>query len=285
MAKNKSRGAGAKKKSVAQERAGISALKQKQTKQRKARQNKIAIISLLCVGAIAIVIVVIALTSSKSGDGNGSGANSASDNYLNKATVEGSLDAQNHFVEYNDVFCPYCYKFFDALNQNTDSFKADYLDTKKLNLEIRVTDALADTQKNGENDISTVGGKSTYCAANQDKFFTYFIEMQKHINNDYYSKGIGAYHGAPEIKIADPTSYFLNIANAAGLDTDKFSDCMKGQDALNQLKATTNQFVSDQQTEGGGSGLPYFLFNDYKSSGFQGDYDTIKKMFQAGGVS
>jgi protein-disulfide isomerase len=246
---------------------------------KKEKQNKRAIIAIGAVLLIAIIVIVIWLLAGNSNH-NSTEADSpmkaATKYVLNDGMIEGDTSSPNHFVEYTDVFCPYCGMFNRAITDNHDDFKKNYLDSKKMYYEIRVTNALADPNK--ENDISTTGGESTYCATKQGKFWPYYEALQKKINEDYYSKGIGAYHGAPDIPDI-PLSYYEQIANSAGLDGGKLRSCIDGKETLFDLQKSTESMQKLSK-----SGLPLFILNDYSAAGFSGDYAEAKKIFAAGGV-
>jgi protein-disulfide isomerase len=185
----------------------------------------------------------------------------------------GSASATNHFIEYTDMFCPYCAKFNLALHGSFEDFKRDYLDTNKVKLEVRLVSVLEDR------DNSNKGGAYAYCAAKQGKFKDYYPAILEKINTEYFAKGIGAYHGAPDIPLLED-SFFSDVAEKVGLDMAKTKACVTDGEGDKELGIAT---ATAQKSLPGG--VPYFIFNSYKTSGFEGGWSRIQQMFKAGGVS
>jgi Protein-disulfide isomerase len=190
----------------------------------------------------------------------------------------GNPEAENHFIEYVDMMCPYCTKFHSALQENFDDFQRDYLDTDKIYYELRMADMVS---RHSEN--SYRGNIAGYCAARQPgKFWDFYDSLQIYLDDNYYSKGIGDKKGAPEIpKWEDKV--FYDQAEKTGLDTDEFKQCFDNQETA-EILATNTRKTQASMANNNISGVPYFVFNDFKSSGFEGTYKTITQMFQAAGV-
>ncbi|MDR2799442.1 MAG: DsbA family protein [Bifidobacteriaceae bacterium] len=237
------------------------------------------------VALIAVVVVIVTLNSSSTNNTAASNQADASSNYFSASTdkvwnenmVLGNFEkAHNHFVEYADPMCGYCGKFSLALIENKPKFHSDYLDNNKLSLEVRLTDLL---QSDDKVDNSKRAAEYAYCAADQGRFEDYYDAFMEQLNKDYFSKGIGSYHGAPEIEhLAD--SYYDDVAKGVNLDEGKLLSCIKSGQGGAQLKKTTasaNRIIN--------GGLPNFWFNDFKTGGFEGGWDNVKKMFAAGGVA
>ncbi|MDR2336661.1 MAG: DsbA family protein [Candidatus Nomurabacteria bacterium] len=194
-----------------------------------------------------------------------------------EAMTLGKADAENHFIVYTDIFCPYCDDFSRAWAEHESEFKSDYIESGKVYLEYRLTDIISDHSPNAER-----GGEGGYCAATQGTFWEYYHEMLKKLQEDYHSKGIGVSKTSPKIPELDD-DYFVEPARAvaeyATLDVGKFESCMKNHEALPELKQNTTKASAVVN-----GSVPYFVFNDFVSSGFGGDYATVKMMFKAGGV-
>lgn len=186
--------------------------------------------------------------------------------------ILGDPTAKNHFVEYSDILCPWCAKFSMQLWNNKDELTKKYLDNKDFYLELRIGNYLG-PGKNGETD-SQDSAESVYCAARQNKFWEYYESLIGKLNDDYYSKNIG-YHGGPQVPQLE-RSYYDDAAQKAGLDSAAFTKCL--DDGTGKADVAK---VTKSSTELSG-GLPYFRFNSYKSNGFNGDWSTIQKMFDAG---
>jgi protein-disulfide isomerase len=190
----------------------------------------------------------------------------------------GSPEAANHFIEYVDMMCPYCAKFHTALQASFDDFQRDYLDPSKIYYELRLVDIVSEHSQN-----SYRGNIAGYCAARQPgKFWKFYDNMQNYLTDNYYSKGIGDKKGAPEIpKWEDQV--FYDQAEKSDLDMTEFKDCFDAQQPKDELAANTRK-AQASMANNSISGVPYFVFNDYISSGFEGNYSTIQRMFKAGGV-
>ncbi|MDR1448098.1 MAG: DsbA family protein [Candidatus Ancillula sp.] len=192
----------------------------------------------------------------------------------NQSMLIGDSTSKNHFIEYTDMFCPYCAKFNLALHSSQADFEQNYIQPKKMNLEIRLVSMLTDHEN------SDKGGAYTYCAAKENKFQEYYSAMIQKVNEQYFAKGIGAYHGAPDIPIL-PDSFFEDEYAKAGLDKQKMTECMQKGEGLNDLGVATA--TASRKLP---NGLPHFVFNTFTTSGFDdGGYSRIKTMFKAGGVS
>lgn len=193
----------------------------------------------------------------------------------NVAMTKGDPGAEHHFIEYVDMLCPYCAKFNIALNEHGDDFRRDYLDNNKVYYELRLADTISDHNLN-----SYRGNIAGYCAARAgaEKFWAFYDAVQTYMNETYYSKGIGDKKGAPEIPQFDNQVYF-DLARDGGLDMEPFRSCLDNQETKTELEQNTTRARATIT-----SGVPYFVFNNYKSSGFDGSYSTIEQMFRAGGV-
>lgn len=193
----------------------------------------------------------------------------------NQAMTYGADNAENHFVEYSDIFCPYCDKFAMELHANLDEMKAKYFDNQKVKFELRILNSLDYGEKVKTNN-STMAGSYAYCAAEQNKFWDWYEPTLQRIKREYFDKGIGAYHGAPDIEQLKD-SFFLDQAGPAGLDVNKLTSCVNSGEGEKQVVAATRDSQKDAK-----GGLPYFRFNKFTTSGFNGDFDQIKQMFEAG---
>jgi hypothetical protein len=251
---------------------------------------------LISIGVVFVtcLVVVIAVFSSGSGKNSATSDNKSSSPSIasqykpradyadqlsptspvwNQSLLVGDPTAQNHFIEYTDMFCPYCAKFNLALHGALADFEQNFITPKKMNLEIRLVSMLTDHEN------SDKGGAHSYCAARQNKFSEYYSAMVQKVNEQYFSKGIGAYHGAPDIPIL-PDSFFEDEYAKVGLDKQKMVECMQKGEGLSDLGIATA--TAQRKLP---NGLPHFVFNNFTTSGFDGDYSRIKTMFKAGGVS
>lgn len=190
----------------------------------------------------------------------------------NEAMTKGDPETGKHFIMYTDIFCPYCDKFSNALHANADDFNKNYIDNGKIYYEMRVTDL---NYLSGHSDNSKPAGESTYCAAKQDKFWEYYKALLDKLYEDYHSKGIGVSKTSPRPPTLE-VSYYYEIAKSAGLEEVAFVGCMEGHETLEELDAATTR--AQRLIE---SGVPYFVFGDFRASGFDGNWDTDNDYKQA----
>ena len=188
----------------------------------------------------------------------------------NMAMTKGDSSSENYFVEYTDMFCPYCAKFNRVLD---DNFHRDYIDSGKVFFELRLTDIISDHSENSER-----GGEAGYCAAKQAKFWDFYDAMLAKLYDDYHSRGIGVSKTSPKIPKLDD-SYYLDVATSSGLDSDQMQSCFESGEALSELRVNTSRASQTLQ-----SGVPFFIVNTFTSSGFDGSYETVEMMLKAGGV-
>jgi len=192
----------------------------------------------------------------------------------NEAMMEGSAEASQTFYEYTDLFCPYCGKFSLVLRENQSEFESEYLNQNKFRYELVVTDILTDGKDNPVN--SHMAGTFAYCAANQNKFWEFYNAFLDQIDEEFWQKGIGHEHDAPMIPYQNE-AWFYEIAKNGGLDASALTDCYESGEGETQLANANAKAVTELS-----GGLPDFHFGAYQSSGFNGDWDTVKQMFDAG---
>jgi protein-disulfide isomerase len=184
----------------------------------------------------------------------------------------GQSDAQNHFIVYTDMMCPYCDNFSRVIIDKMDELRRDYLDTGKIYLEYRMTDIIADHSVNSER-----AGEAAYCAATVGEFWSWYGGSLEKLWEDYHSKGIGTSKTAPKIPLLADEYWTEKLGD---IDMgDDFAKCMEDHSSLAELNRNTARAAKILP-----NGVPYFVFNDFTSSGFEGDWARVKAMFQAGGV-
>jgi protein-disulfide isomerase len=223
--------------------------------------------------ALGVFVVGLVIYNAANPNKSSSGAKA-----WNEAMTLGNAEAENHFIVYTDIFCPYCDEFSRAWSEREDEFRQEYLDNNKVYFEYRLSDIISDHSPNAER-----GGEGGYCAAAQNAFWPYYHEMLKKLKEDYHSKGIGVSKTSPKIPELEK-AYFVDPAKTAAsyaeLDVEKFETCMNEHEMLPELKKNTARASAIV-----GGGIPYFVFNDFVSSGFGGgDWATVKMMLKAGGA-
>lgn len=173
--------------------------------------------------------------------------------------------ATHHFIMYTDVFCPYCDKFSNALRAHAEEFKTDYLENKHIFFELRVTDV---NYTYGHSNNSRPGGEGAYCAAAQNNFWGYYDALLERIYEEYHSKGIGVSKDSEHIPDL-PEEYWTEVAEKGGLDVEAFKACMDSDEMLTKLDKNTERAQRNMP-----SGVPYFVFDRYTTSGFLGEWDA-----------
>lgn len=185
--------------------------------------------------------------------------------------VKGDPEAPHTFIKYTDASCPYCAAFNNTAREG--SFEEDYIESGKVRMEVRMVSLLP-------NNNSQRASESTYCAADQNKFFEYYDALVQQFTEDYFDKNIGTSATAPQVPKLDD-EYYLDTAASVGIDTQQMAQCMDDNEQLATLQANTRKASSMLPY---GTGVPYFVINDFTSSGFGGDYSTITQMMRAGGI-
>ena len=199
-----------------------------------------------------------------------------SDSVWDEGTTLGSKEAKNYYIDYTDLACPYCDVWSRLIFENEEEFIRDYIEGKDILYEVRVTDFLYEYGSH-EAEMSRWGAEGTYCARHEGKFWEYYREAIMSLYNDYQSKGIGAYKGAPMIE--DMTfDYWIDIGHKIGL-SDEFDSCMKNHKTVSEVVENTKK--ASKLVDGG---LPYYKFNKFTTGGFDTNWDWsyVKQYLDAG---
>lgn len=219
------------------------------------------------VAVIVVVIVFIALIFASL-----TSRPTPSDQAWTVAMTTGPGDANSHYIMYTDIMCPYCDVFSREAMNHWDEFQA-YLAEHKILFEIRMTDML---YEGTGSEMSRTAGEAAYCAAREDGFWDFYHGALSALWDDYHSKGIGSSKTAPSITNM-PDDYWLKIGQKAGLG-ETFASCLSTHEALEDLDYNTRR-ASQVAT-----GLPFFQFNKFTTSGFSDTWDWayVKMMLDAG---
>lgn len=221
--------------------------------------------TVVIVAIVALLIIVMALSSTTI-------QKSIADQVWDERATLGSLDASNYYIMYTDLACPYCDVFSRLTIENEEEFE-QFLADNDILFELRLTSMLYESY---ESEISLNGAEATYCAMNEDKFWEYYHNAIQSLWDDYQSQGYGAYKGAPEITDI-PEDYWLQIGYEVGLG-DTFTECVNNRETADLVSANTTKAASSV------SGLPYFIFNDFTTSGFDNswEWDMVLQYLEAG---
>ena len=197
---------------------------------------------------------------------------SNSDRIWDTEMTLGNPDAKNYFIVYSDLVCPYCIAFENAIVEHEEEFQ-QYIEENDILFEVRLSDFLYEYGET--NPIhSRYSALGAYCAKNEGKFWDYYNLAVTNVWNDYFkSSGKAAF-----TKMANlGKDYWIDIGKEAGLGED-FENCVRNEDPLDEI------IENASKTTKLASGMPYFKFNNYTSSGFDlgWDYQYVLMYFQAG---
>ena len=197
---------------------------------------------------------------------------SNSDKVWDTEMTIGNLDAENYFIVYSDLVCPYCIAFENAIVEHEEEFKK-YLEENDILYEVRLSDFLYEYGET--NPIhSRYSALGAYCAKNQGKFWDYYNLAVTSVWNDYFkASGKSAFSKMANLG----KDYWINIGLEAGLD-EEFENCVRNEDTLDEITKNAERTVKLAR------GMPYFKLNSYTSSGFDlsWDYQYVLMYFQAG---
>lgn len=167
-------------------------------------------------------------------------------NQADEKLGKGNPAAPVKIIEYVDILCPFCAKV------NADVFpkiQSDYIATSKVYYEVRLVAKIApDSERAGE---------GAYCAAEQNKFWTYLDSAYKRTWNDYYSRD-----KSPEDVPFFSQSSIGSFAKSVSLDMFDWERCMesgKYKDVMIANEAKMKEIDA--------FGTPHFIINDTNYSG------------------
>lgn len=220
--------------------------------------------SVAIIGVIVALFAVIILNSSTK--------QSAADQVWNLAATTGDPEAQNFYVMYTDLMCPYCDYFSRAVMENQDDFD-QYLADNHILFEVRLTDYLYEASGS---QYSRDAAEAAYCAMHEDKFWDFYHGALTALDRDYHSKGIGDSKTSPAIKDL-PEDYWLKIGHKAGLGAE-FDQCVAGHETADEVDKNTERALKVA------NGMPYFKFNRFSTAGFDSSWgwDYVKMYLDAG---
>lgn len=184
----------------------------------------------------------------------------------------GNMEAKNYFVIYSDVVCPYCVAFENAIVENQEEFEK-YLADNDVLVEIRLSDFLYEYGQS--NPISSkYSAEAVYCAKKAGKFWDYYDHAIHTVWEDYFADG-----GKNALTELDKQGkeYWIRLGKDVGLSAE-FEKCVKNDEEYNTITGVAAKMAKNI------SGLPYFKFNKYISSGFDMNwgFDYVKMYFDSG---
>ena len=188
-----------------------------------------------------------------------------------KMTV-GNMEAKNYFIIYSDLVCPYCVAFENAIIENESSF-LKYIEENDILIEIRLSDFLYEYGESRPIN-SRYSAEAVYCARNEGKFWDYYDLAITTVWNNYF-KSSGK-SGFSELEKLDK-SWWIKLGEKVEL-SEKFADCVNNDEPLEEIKENAKKTLKLA------SGMPYFKFNNYTTSGFDlsWGWEYVQMYFQAG---
>lgn len=220
--------------------------------EREGKNSSYLLPASIIVAAILISGSIIYLVgASKTGTGNTGNYTASVSDALKKETsndvILGDPKAPVTVIEYGDYQCPYCGRFFETTEQ---SIRQTYIASGKVKMVFR------DFQFLGAE--STLAGEAAACAKEQGKFWAYHDAI-------YQAEIKDGKEGNGNLN----RSLFLQLAQNAGLDVNKFTSCYdssKYEDAVKKatedaaslgINSTPTLFVNGQIVKGA---LPFGQF-------------------------
>ena len=189
-----------------------------------------------------------------------------------KEMTVGNMDAENYFIIYSDLACPYCVAFENAILENEEQFKK-YIEVNDILVEIRLSDFLYEYGQS-QSIESRYGAEATYCAKVEGKFWDYYNAAIKKVWKEYFeTMGKAAFSEFNKLG----KDYWIGIGESVGLGAD-FRKCVENDEKVAEIEeaaAKSAKLIN---------GMPYFKFNKYTSSGFDlsWGWDYVLMYFSAG---
>ena len=195
-----------------------------------------------------------------------------SEKVWDKETIVGNPDAENYFIIYSDIVCPYCVAFENAIIEHQEDFN-QYIKDNDVLVEVRLSDFLYEYGQS--NPISSrYSAEAVYCAKKEGKFWEYYDYVIPYVwNNFFKTLGKAAF---TELNVK-PKSFWSDLGKNIGLGED-FEKCVKNDETLDEIMTIAAKTAKQID------GMPYFKFNKYISSGFDLNWgwDYVKMYFDSG---
>lgn len=160
--------------------------------------------------------------------------------------ARGEPDAPVRIVEYVDILCPYCAQ---AHEQVIPQLQTDFIDNGKVHYEVRLVAMIA-------ND-SHRAAEGAYCAAEQDKFWSYMDNAYRDTWQDYYSQ-----NKAPQEVELFTEERIGGFIESTGVEPTQWQACM--DDDKYRGAIASNREAMDSI---GAYGTPHFVVNGKNYNG------------------
>ena len=176
------------------------------------------------------------------------------------ATTIGNIDAENYFIIYSDIACPYCIAFENAIIENEEEFEK-YIKEKDILVEVRLSDFLYEYGESNPIE-SRYGAEAVYCAKGEGKFWDYYNLAVTRVWNEYF-KGAGKAAFMDFNKLGK--DYWIELGEEVGL-SEEFASCVNEDKTLDEIVKNAEKSAKLV------TGMPHFKFNNYVSGGFSLDW-------------
>ena len=223
--------------------------------------------ALRIIGVIAVIVILIAAIVASMNK-----KPSNSERIWDEQMTIGNVEAENYFIIYSDLVCPYCVAFENAIVENEEAFKK-YIEENDILVEIRLSDFLYEYGES-RSPNSRYSALATYCAKNEGKFWDYYNLAITTVWRDFFKdSGKSAFSRMSTLG----KDYWISIGKKAGLG-DEFATCVKDETTLPEIQKNAEK--SSKLI----NGMPFFKFNSYTSSGFDlsWGWEYVLMYFQAG---
>ena len=214
-----------------------------------------------------IVLIVVAVTM-----GMGRKKPIAETVWYPEMTLGDMETAENHFIIYSDVACPYCIAFEAAMVDHHDELM-NYIAENKILIEVRATDFLYEYGESNPIE-SRYGAVATHCAKKEGKFWDFYDKAVSRVWKDWFrDAGKSAFVEFNKME----KDYWIKMGKEVGLGTE-FETCVKNDEVLPEVMADAKKMVKYVD------GLPYFKFNEYVAAGFDlsWGWEYVLMYFDAG---
>lgn len=160
--------------------------------------------------------------------------------------AKGDENAPVKIVEYADILCPYCAK---ANEEVLPKIQSDYIDKNLAHYEVRLVATISPD--------SHRAASGAYCAAEQDKFWSYLDTAYSDTWNNYYSQN----------KTPSDVPLFTErgidgFAEKVGLDMIEWRQCMD-EGKYDQILEDNRNAMSELDA----FGTPHFIINGSNYNG------------------
>lgn len=218
-------------------------------------------------GVVAVVaVLVMAIVASMNQK------TSNAEKVWDKEMTVGNMEAENYFIIYSDLACPYCVAFENAIIEHEEQFEK-YIENNDILVEIRLSDFLYEYGQSQPIE-SLYGAEGVYCAKREGRFWDYYNLAITKVWNEYF-KTLGKAAFSEFNKLGK--DYWIEMGKEVGLSPD-FERCVQNDETMAEIEKVAEK--SSKLI----NGMPYFKFNKYTSSGFDlsWGWEYVLMYFDAG---